>query len=668
LQLAVTDTADELRIKEQERQAAHQWTGRAVTWRSLLLGTALVPLNAYWVVQMEVIRYSTHPTTISLFFNVIFIILVLAILNLLVARIRPRWALTQAELMAVYMMLALGSALCGHDMVQVLTPTLAWPFRFADSSNRWQELFFQYLPKWLMVSDPKVYTGYFQGNDTFYRVQYILGWAIPVLMWSLFLCVLLFVMLCINVLLRKQWTHRERLTYPVIAVPLVITEGVEQGRVPSVLRNRLFWFAFLLAGTADTLNILHLWFPSVPRILSPGMGDLSYFDLGPLVTQKPWNAIGWTPLSWYPFMIGFGMLLPVDFLFSCWFFYIVWKMERVLSVAMAWDRDPRFPYENNQCFGAYLMFFLFSIWLSRNYLREVLRRAVGLPSAVDDSDEPIRYRWAVLGILAGMAFLVYFGYLLGMSWGLGIAFFAIYFVLAIAITRMRAEFGTPVHDLHFTGPDSILPEVFGTRQFSHSDLTAMSLLYTMNRAYRSHPMPHQLEAFKLAEQTRSNLRGWYWGMIFAGVIGSLAAFWAMLHLNYDYGAVSKSRISFGGESYTRLSTWLQMPTDANITATLAIGVGLLISFFLQFMRTRFTWWPFHPLGFAVSGSWEMNLVWMPLFIAWLVKVVLLRYGGLRLYRRSLPFFFGLILGQFVVGSIANIVGILYDVPTYQFWQ
>jgi len=123
LQLAVADTADKLRIKEQERQAAHQWTARAVTWRSLLLGTVLVPLNAYWVVQMEIIRYSAHPTTISLFFNVIFIILVLAMLNLLVARIRPRWALTQAELMAVYMMLALGSSLCGHDMVQVLTPS-----------------------------------------------------------------------------------------------------------------------------------------------------------------------------------------------------------------------------------------------------------------------------------------------------------------------------------------------------------------------------------------------------------------------------------------------------------------------------------------------------------------------------------------------------------------
>lgn len=651
-----------------QQETAARWRNRAFTWRSVWLGTVLVPLNAYWVVQMEIIRYSAHPTTISLFFNVIFIVVLLTAVNLLVARIRPRWALSQAELMAIYMMLVISSCLCGHDMVQVLTPTLIWPFRYATSSNNWEGLFFQYLPKWLMVSDPGVYEGYFRGNDTFYRTTYLIGWAVPVLMWSLFLAVTLFVMLCINVILRKQWTHRERLTYPVIALPLVITEGTDSGRLPSVFRNRMFWFAFLLAGTADTFNILHLWFPAVPRVLSPGMGDISFFDIGPLITQKPWNAIGWTPISWYPFMIGFGVLLPVDFLFSCWFFYVVWKMQRVVSVAMAWDRDPRFPYDNNQCFGAYVMFFLFSVWLSRHYLREVLRRAIGKSSSVDDSDEPISYRLALLGIIAGTAFLVYFGKLLGMNMLLGIAFFTIYFVLAIAITRMRAEFGTPVHDLHFTGPDSILPEVFGTSRFSGSDLTAMSILYSINRAYRCHPMPHQLESFKLAEQTRSNLKGWYWGMLFAAVIGSIAAFWAMLHLNYDYGAAGKSRAGFGSESYTRLTNWLQMPTDFNLSATLAIGVGLLVSFFLQWMRTRFTWWPFHPLGYAVSGSWEMNLVWMPLLIAWLIKILMLRYGGLRLFLRSLPFFFGLILGQFVIGSIANIIGIMYDVPTYQFWQ
>jgi hypothetical protein len=86
------------------------------------------------------------------------------------------------------------------------------------------------------------------------------------------------------------------------------------------------------------------------------------------------------------------------------------------------------------------------------------------------------------------------------------------------------------------------------------------------------------------------------------------------------------------------------------------------------MRLRFPAWPFHPLGFAVTASWEINLLWMPLFIAWAFKSLLLRYGGLKGFRNSLPFFFGLMLGQFFVGSIVNIIGIAMDLPTYQFWQ
>src|ERR687897_305522 len=72
---------------------------RAVTWRSLLLGLFLIPINAYWLVQMERVRYSAHPTTISLFFNVVFILLVVTLINAGVSRRWPRRALERGELL-----------------------------------------------------------------------------------------------------------------------------------------------------------------------------------------------------------------------------------------------------------------------------------------------------------------------------------------------------------------------------------------------------------------------------------------------------------------------------------------------------------------------------------------------------------------------------------------
>jgi hypothetical protein len=36
------------------------------------------------------------------------------------------------------------------------------------------------------------------------------------------------------------------------------------------------------------------------------------FDIAAYMPGKPWNAIGWTPISFYPYAIGLGFLLPVD--------------------------------------------------------------------------------------------------------------------------------------------------------------------------------------------------------------------------------------------------------------------------------------------------------------------------------------------------------------------
>ncbi len=58
---------------------------------------------------------------------------------------------------------------------------------------------------------------------------------------------------------------------------------------------------------------------------------------------------------------------------------------------------------------------------------------------------------------------------------------------------------------------------------------------------------------------------------------------------------------------------------------------------------------------------------MPMLIAWIAKTLILRYGGLQTYRRALPLFFGLILGESVVGCAWPIVGLLFDLPTYSFW-
>jgi hypothetical protein len=57
----------------------------------------------------------------------------------------------------------------------------------------------------------------------------------------------------------------------------------------------------------------------------------------------------------------------------------------------------------------------------------------------------------------------------------------------------------------------------------------------------------------------------------------------------------------------------------------------------------------------VSGSFGLFRLWLPIFVSWLVKVLLLRYGGLVAYRRALPFAYGLVLGEFFAGFVRSLL-------------
>ena len=48
-----------------------------------------------------------------------------------------------------------------------------------------------------------------------------------------------------------------------------------------------------------------------------------------------------------------------------------------------------------------------------------------------------------------------------------------------------------------------------------------------------------------------------------------------------------------------------------------------------------------------------------IFLAWSAKTVILRFGGLDLYRRAAPFFIGLILGQWIGVGISFVVDLLF---------
>ena len=71
---------------------------------------------------------------------------------------------------------------------------------------------------------------------------------------------------------------------------------------------------------------------------------------------------------------------------------------------------------------------------------------------------------------------------------------------------------------------------------------------------------------------------------------------------------------------------------------------------LLWARHRLPWWPLHPIGFPIAAVEILNYTWFNVFLAWCIKVVVLKYGGASLYRRSQGLFLGMIAGQVLVNG------------------
>ncbi|MBI1925896.1 hypothetical protein HYR99_16800, partial [Candidatus Poribacteria bacterium] len=392
-----------------------------------------------------------------------------------------------------------------------------------------------------------------------------------------------------------------------------------------------------------------------------GLGGRLY-DLRLLFTERPWNAIGWSPIAVFPFGVGLSFFIPLDLSFSCWAFWLIWRVERILGAVMGWRGLPRFPYEAEQSHGAYLGLCIVALWMSRRHLKQVARQIFDRNRQRPPSDEPISYRAAWMGMMIGLIFIGFFCIKAGMSLWVIALFFAIWLAISVAITRLRAELGSPVHDLHFIGPDEILPRMFGVRRLGPANLTGFSYLYFLNRAHRSHGMPHQLEGFKLADGAGIPLRRFAILMMCASALGAISSFWAFLTLDYWDGGSSWA----GNESFGRLERWLSFAAPSDIPALGFIGLGFGLTLLLAAMRMRFLWWNLHPVGYAISGSWAINPMIGSIFVGWLLKWIVLKYGGIRWHRAAIPCFLGLVLGEFLVGTFWSLFGIILDQPMYRF--
>jgi hypothetical protein len=636
-----------------------------VTLRAVLLSLILIPINNHWITVIEVRWYALDGTCLPLFITPVFVLFVLALANLGVRALFPRSALRRGELLTIYMMVVMGATLASHDLIQNLFGAIGHPHYMANDGNKYRDMFFRYLPDHLLVSDPIALKGFYRGNTDPWTWGIIRYWIEPLAWWAGLVIVLIGMMMCLNIIIRKAWTENEKLVFPLVQLPV---EMAAEDAGPRFYANKLMWAGFAVAFAIGLINGLHSLYPSMPFI-----EGIKHYNLGALFNQRPWNAVqrggNGFQIAAYPFTIGLAYFMPLDLSFSCWFFYVARKLVQVLGSAMGWDSggSSQFPYYESQSSGAWLALGAIIISASMPYLRGIWRQAWHSEGAERDTADAKLYRGAFLGLIAGAGLLFLFTKWMGMAAWAAVVFFLIYFVIAIAITRVRAELGTP-HEIYFVNPQQIMVSIFGYNVIGPMNLTMIATLYWFNRGYRSHPMPNQLESFKMAEGTSIRVKPLVFALMLATVVGLISSYYSNLSVTYNEGAQAKC-LGFkwwvGAESFDRLRNWMIEKSGPDPVRLIYMAVGAGIVAGLGAMRGAFVGWPFHPAGYALAVSYAMDYFWFAIFVSWLAKLIIVRYGGMKLHNLLVPFFLGLVLGDFCIGSIWAIVGPVMGTQTYK---
>ncbi|HID07000.1 MAG TPA: hypothetical protein EYP10_07605, partial [Armatimonadetes bacterium] len=486
-------------VKERER----------VRWGIVvLLGVALVIGTNAWLRRSELLIGGSEviggnpplPALVALIFIIVW------------NRLIPQFAVRRVEALALYAFVCLALPISKYGGFRAFFPCLTVPFYFASPENNFRDLW-DSLPEWMVPHDRVVIRAYFEGSPNA-QVPWE-AWLTPLVLWCIFFFALYILLATIVKLFERVWIEHDRLTFPLLYLPLHLVEQKPPRDHPPFFRDGLMWLGFSIPTIYNVLNIMQSLYPSFPALRR-------VYDLGQHFESMPLVAI--RPLRIYqlPEGVGFGYLVPQDVLFSVWFFYFVLKVMAVVG-AMAGFKFQGYPYPHEQSAGGYVAMAVLLLWAVRHRLREAPR-----------------WLWAVLvvSLLIVLGFMV----LAGMKLPMAVLFMSILLLFAITYSRARGEVGFPYTWQYPYGAqrEMLFWLLGGTGLLRIGDVRSVHLLATFNFLSR-HYYPNLISAyfldtFKLIRIASLPWRPMVMLILLALPIGYAAGAWAHLTTCYNIGA------------------------------------------------------------------------------------------------------------------------------------
>lgn len=629
--------------------------------RALIVAVLLIVATYLGITRLGFIRICWVPYVIPPVPALLFLLLMQGLNVILHWAARSRVALpgflrpfSRGELLLIYAAVSISLSM---DRGGYIMHYLMFGNYYGDQINHFKELFAHY-PSFYIPHDEQVITQWFEGSPSG-KIPWAFWW-VPLAWWSAFNMTVMFAVMCLVALFRKQWVESERLTFPLLFLPLEITGGEGKESVTrNFFRNPVMWVGFSAGALFNIINILHAFFPAIP-----GVGWYQQIDKG--MTEGPWRHLRPLGISFGLEVWGLSFLASGEALFSGWFFYLFIKVVKVIGREAGY-LGAGFPYYMQLSAGACFAFAGYMVWVARGHLADIGRSLLG-QRVEGKSEEAFSPKVLVIGLVVSTVVMIWMMLHAGQNLTLMVIYFATLYTYVLIAARIRAEIGPPVAWNHPYGYDQHTPvHLLGTKAIRSlagtQGTTLFYGLFWIGRTIFAHSAAqYQIDGLRLADFGRVRKRSMVTLMLVGCLVGLALTWWYHLDVGYKFGqgligektgrAGRSWAMSWSRGQYRLLDMAQNHPRGPEAPILGAYGIGFAFTTLLTLMRARFSNFPFHPIGFILGTLYgDSTPYWFAFLFAWLAQRVTLRYGGLQLYRKAVPAFLGLAFAHIFIGGI-----------------
>ncbi|MCE5277562.1 MAG: DUF6785 family protein [Planctomycetaceae bacterium] len=653
-----------------------------------LLGAMFVVTVGYFASQVaNLAHFANHFFPIVVFFPLV----VFGAINPLMKRLGGGWRLTSGELSVIAAIMLIGCSLLGTGLMRFWSRGTFMPVLINHGNVRWNKAqAMQQVPSYLLVNDGKydeslaeAYRGLRKSPDSpsigLSDVPWG-QWRGPLATWMPIILLYSIASICMALMVRRQWAENERLPYPIAQVAAAFMGTDENPPAGGLFRHHLFLVGAIAVFAIHLANGLNTWtngrFISIPMVYD-------FFELlqrYPTLGSGVWG-FGLVHVALWPTIIAFACFINENVSFSLGISAIPFLLVGVLctenGVNLNWS------YLDGgvlgwQMAGSFLAVGVTILYLGRRYYAQLLGRIFGFGR--DGEVRPYE-AWA------GRIFVICFGLLvlilskMGLDWPFAAMAVGLFLLGFLVFARINVESGLVLVQSWWQ-PMAVLVGLFGAEALGLKNLAMIGIFYpVLSFDRRDCLMPMILNGLRICRYNN----------ILAGRVGAVSVLALVaitvvavpfgLWVDYNWGFKMgntpneastianppSGTFEYLANSFTELKSTAVLLNSQNLTLwqrlthikpdskfLWSMGLGFGAVLMLAWLRTRYAWWPLHPILLLVWGTGALQEMAYSFLLGWLIKRMALKYGvswqSLRI------FMIGVIAGDLVGGALWMIAG------------